>query len=73
MPPRGGYDYRILDFSAGRSKTYWCVVTVLPWGVRMGRPYLVPLDGGLAQPLAVPETGGGMLSPDGKQYVLYTD
>lgn len=37
----------------------------------MGRPYFVPVDGGLAQPLAVPETGSGMLSPNGKKY-LYT-
>jgi tricorn protease len=30
---------------------------------------MVPADGGLEQPLAIPETGGGMLSPDGKKYV----
>ncbi|WP_395374763.1 PDZ domain-containing protein [Marinicella sp. W31] len=70
MPPRGGFDYRVLDFSADNQNVL-VRGNRLPWGVRMGRPYLIPLDGGLAQPLQVPETGGGMLSPDGTQY-LYT-
>ena len=68
MPPRGGYDYRVMDWSAD-DKHVLVRGNRLPWGVRMGRPYLVPTDGGLAEPLAVPETGGGMLSPDGKKYV----
>lgn len=68
MPPRGGYDYRVMDWSAD-DKNVLVRGNRLPWGVRMGRPYLVPVDGGLAQPMAVPETGGGMLSPDGKKYV----
>ncbi len=68
MPPRGGYDYRILDWSAD-DKNVLVRGNRLPWGVRMGRPFMVPIDGGLAKPLAVPETGGGMLSPDGKKYV----
>ncbi len=68
MPPRGGYDYRVLDWSAD-DKHVLVRANRLPWGKRMGRPYLVPIYGGLAQPLAVPETGGGMLSPDGKTYV----
>jgi len=70
MPPRGGYDYRVMDWSAD-DKNVLVRGNRLPWGVRMGRPYLVPVDGGLAQAMAVPETGGGMLSPDGKKY-LYT-
>ena len=68
MPPRGGYDYRILDWSVD-DKNVLARANRLPWGERMGRPYLVPIDGGLAQPLAVPETGGGMLSPDGNKFV----
>ncbi len=70
MPPRGGYDYRVMDWSAD-DKNVLVRGNRLPWGVRMGKPYLVPIDGGLAKPMAVPETGGGMLSPDGKKY-LYT-
>ena len=40
-----------------------------PADERSGRPYLVPVDGGMETPLKVPETGGGMLSPDGTKYV----
>ena len=41
----------------------------VPTDDRGGRPYLVPVDGGMETALAVPETGGGMFSPDGKTYV----
>ncbi len=68
MPPRGGYDYRILDWSAD-DKNVLVRANRLPWGQRMGQPYWVPIDGGMEQPLPVPETGGGMLSPDGTKYV----
>ncbi len=68
MPPRGGYDNRVLDWSAD-DRHVLVRGNRLPWGVRMGRPLMVPVDGGLAKPLAIPETGGGMLSPDGKKYV----
>lgn len=68
MPPRGGYDYRVLDWTPDNQHVL-VRANRLPWGERMGRPYKVPVSGGLAEPLAVPETGGGMLSPDGTQYV----
>ncbi|MFT6436517.1 MAG: tricorn protease [Candidatus Azotimanducaceae bacterium] len=68
MAPRGGYDYRVMDWSVD-DKNVLVRANRLPWSRRMGRPYLVPADGGLAQPMAVPETGSGMLSPDGTKYV----
>ncbi len=68
MPPRGGFDYRVLDWTPDGSKILFRA-NRLPWGVRMGRPYLVPFEGGMEEPLAVPEGGGGMLSPDGKRLV----
>jgi len=68
MPPRGGFDYRILDWSAD-DQNILVKANRLPWGVRIGQPYWVPVDGGMEQPLAVPETGGGMLSPDGTKFV----
>lgn len=68
MPPRGGFDYRILDFSPDDQKIL-VRANRLPWGIRMGKPYWVPVDGSLAQPSVIPETGGGMLSPDGSHYV----
>lgn len=68
MPPRGGFDYRVLDWTPdGKHIVFRANRT--PFGKRVGRPYMVPADGGLEQPLAIPETGGGMLSPDGKKYV----
>ncbi len=68
MPPRGGFDYRILDWSAD-NKNILVRANRLPWGERMGQPHWIPVAGGMEQPLAVPETGGGMLSPDGTKFV----
>ncbi|HEX8852625.1 MAG TPA: hypothetical protein VF754_04010, partial [Pyrinomonadaceae bacterium] len=33
---------------------------------RLGRPYLVPVEGGMEQPLAITEAGGASYSPDGR-------
>jgi len=68
MPPRGGFDYRILDWSAD-DQNILVRANRLPWGIRMGQPYWVPVNGGMEQALPVPETGGGMLSPDGTKFV----
>ncbi len=68
MPPRGGWDYRVLDWTPDGSNIL-VRVNAVPWGERGGRPYLVPAAGGMETPLAIPETGGGALSPDGSKYV----
>ncbi len=70
MPPRGGYDYRVLDWTPDGNHI---VVRMnrLGFDERAGRPYLLPADGGDEIPMAIPETGGGMLSSDGK-YFVYT-
>ena len=70
MPPRGGSDYRILDWTRD-GKHVLVRANRLPWGVRMGRYHLVPADGGDESAMAIPEGGGGMFSPDGKK-VVYT-
>ncbi|MEO1201115.1 MAG: protease, partial [Pseudomonadota bacterium] len=70
MPPRGGTDYRVLDWTPN-GKDILVRANRLPWGVRMGRFHLVPADGGDERPLAIPEGGAGMFSPDGRQ-VVYT-
>ncbi len=68
MPPRGGFDYRVLDWTPDGSSVL-VRANRLPWGVRMGRHYLVPVNGGMETPLAIPEGGAGMFSPDGKTLV----
>ena len=68
MPPRGGFDCRVLDWTPDGKQVLFRA-NRLPWGVRMGRPYVVPVKGGMETPLPVPDTGGGMFSPDGKKLV----
>ncbi len=68
MPPRGGFDYRVLDWTPD-GRHVLVRANRLPWGVRMGRYFLVPADGGMERALPVPEGGGGMLSPDGRALV----
>ena len=68
QPVRGGTDYRVLDWTPDGANVLVRANRV-PTDDRGGRPYLVPVGGGMETPLAVPETGGGMLSPDGKTYV----
>lgn len=70
MPPRGGYDYVVLDWTAD-SRSIMVRVNRTPWGERMGKYVLVDLEGGLERPLAIPEAGGGRLSPDNRK-VVYT-
>jgi len=70
MPPRGGFDYRVLDWTPD-GQHILVRANRLPWGIRMGRYHLVPVDGGNEKPMEIPEGGGGMFSPDGTQ-VVYT-
>ena len=70
MPPRGGYDYRVLDWTVD-GENVLVRANRLPWGVRMGRYFLVPAAGGNEVALDIPEGGGGMFSPDGTQ-IVYT-
>ncbi|MFQ5670640.1 MAG: PDZ domain-containing protein [Acidobacteriota bacterium] len=70
MPPRGGFDNRVLGWTPDGTHVVFRA-NRLPWGVRMGRPYKVPVDGGLETPLGIPEGGGGDLSPDGRR-MAYT-
>ncbi len=70
MPPRGGYDYVVLDWTAD-SRQIMIRANRTPWGERMGRYYLISLDGGMEKPLPIPEAGGGRLSPDNRM-VVYT-
>jgi len=70
MPPRGGYDYEVLDWTPDSQKVLVrCNRT--PWGERMGKYYLVSLAGGLETPLQIPEGGGASFSPDASK-IVYT-
>ena len=70
MPPRGGYDYVVMDWTPDSSQVLVrCNRT--PWGERMGKYYLVPLAGGLEKPLQIPEGGGATFSPDAGK-IVYT-
>lgn len=68
MPPRGGFDYRVLDWSADDQHVI-VRANRLPQGQRLGQPYRIPVNGGMPQALPIPESGGGMLSPDGNTFV----
>jgi tricorn protease len=68
MPPRGGTDYRVLDWTPD-GEHILVRANRTPYGERDGLPMLVPFAGGMERPLGPPETGGGMLSGDGKVYV----
>lgn len=68
LPPRGGTDYRVLDWTPDAQHVL-VLANRTPHGNRNGRPYLVPVAGGMERALPMPESGGGMLSPDGGQYV----
>jgi tricorn protease len=70
MPPRGGFDYRVLDWTPD-GKHIMVRANRLPWGVRMGQYHLIPAEGGNEVAMEIPQGGGGMFSPDGKQ-VVYT-
>jgi tricorn protease len=68
LPPRGGTDNRVLDWSPD-GKSVLVRMNRAPWDNRSGRMYAVPVDGGLEQPLAPPVSGGGMYDPTGTKLV----
>jgi tricorn protease len=68
MPPRGGYDHLVLDWTPDGSKIL-VRANRTPFGQRVGRYYLVdPFDGGLEIPLEIPEgASGATFDPTGTQ------
>jgi len=67
MPPRGGFDYQVLDWTPDGEVLFRG--NRIAWGIRMGKFFTVPTDGGTEVALPIPEGGTGMLSPDGKTMV----
>jgi len=70
MPPRGGFDYQVLDWTPD-SQEILVRANRTPYGRRRGKYFLVSTDGGLETPLQIPEGGGGSFSSDGKK-ITYT-
>jgi len=70
MPPRGGFDYQVLDWTPNSQKIL-VRANRTPYGRRKGKYFLVSIDGGLETPLQIPEGGGGTFSSDGKK-ITYT-
>lgn len=63
MPPRGGFDNVILDWTPD-SKNILIRGNRTPFGKRNGKYFLVSIDGGLEKPLQIADGGFGVLSPD---------
>ncbi|MFN2480822.1 MAG: PDZ domain-containing protein [Pyrinomonadaceae bacterium] len=66
LPPRGGWDNRVLGWTPDGKNVLFRANRVGP-SDRLGRPYLVPVEGGMEQPLAITEAGGVSYSPDGSR------
>jgi tricorn protease len=63
MPQRGGFDNVTLGWTSD-SKQILFRSNRTEYGDRMGKYFLVSLDGGMEEPLPVPYGGFGVLSPD---------
>ncbi|MDR4988142.1 MAG: S41 family peptidase [Bacteroidales bacterium] len=73
MPPRGGFDNVVLGWTPD-SRSILFRSNRTPFGDRMGKYYLVDIEGGLERPLSIPYGGFGVLSPDGDKMVFaYVD
>jgi len=70
MPPRGGWDYVVLDWTPDSEKILFRGNRT-PFGRRNGKYFLISRKGGFEAPLEIPEGGFGSFSPDGKK-VCYT-
>ena len=73
MPQRGGFDNVVLGWTPDSEKILFRGNRT-PYGDRMGKYFLVSIDGGFEEPLPVPHGGFGVLSPDGKKLAFaYVD
>lgn len=70
MPPRGGFDYVVLDWSPD-SRHVFFRANRTPYGQRNGKYFMVGINGGMEKPLEIPEGGFGVLSPEADK-VCYT-
>lgn len=66
MPPRGGFDNIVLDWTPD-SKKIMVRMNRTAFGQRNGKYFLVSIDGGFEKPLEITDGGFGVLSPDAKK------
>ncbi|HEX8847556.1 MAG TPA: PDZ domain-containing protein [Pyrinomonadaceae bacterium] len=64
LPPRGGWDNRVMGWTPDGKNVLFRANRV-PYSDRLGRPYLVAVEGGQEQPLPITESGAASYSPDG--------
>ena len=68
MPPRGGWDNVVLDWTPDSKKILFRSNRT-PYGQRNGKYFLISKDGGYEKALQIPEAGFGTFSPDGTKMV----
>jgi tricorn protease len=68
LTPRWGYDNQVYGWTNdGKSVLFRSMRD--SWTLPVSRLYIVPITGGAAEPLPMPESGAGAYSPDGNQMV----
>jgi len=70
LPPRWGYDNQVYGFTPDGSSVLFRSLRY-GWNLTDSRLFTVPTRGGLPQPLPMPVSGGGDLSPDAK-FAVYS-
>ena len=68
LPPRGGIDNRVLDWTPDGKQILFNPHR-LPWSDRMPAHYVIDATGGMERPLAIPEGSAGSYSADGTKLV----
>ena len=68
LPPRWGYDHLVYGWTPDGESVLFRSLRH-GWDIGEGRLYLVPREGGLPEPLAMPAAGAGDYSPDGTKVV----
>ena len=66
MPPRGGFDNVVLDWTPDSKKILFRSNRTT-FGERNGRYFTVSIDGGFEEPLPIVNGGFGVFSPDGNE------
>jgi tricorn protease len=69
MPPRGGFDNVVLGWTPNSEKILFRANRT-SYGDRMGKYFLISINGGFEEELPIPHGGFADLSPDGKKIVF---